>query len=193
MRLDEFYRDCFDLTDEETLSVVVEASHFQTIKAGECLFKQGEIPTQLCLLVKGVMRGFLFNVNGKDITDCIVFRCGEAVMPDGTFRQPASITIEALEDSELICIDLEKVMDLLERFPALYRIHEKLLIRSGNLHRMLKIVTYQYTATQRYQWFLNEYPGLIDRISHKYIASLLNMTPVTLSKIRHSLKDADAS
>lgn len=193
MRLEDFYRDCFDLTDEKILQVVAKASFFRTIKAGEYLFKQGEIPTQLCFLVKGVMRGFLLNVNGKDITDCIAYRCGESVMPDGTFQQPASITIEALEDSELICIDLNEVLKLLEQFPALYRIHEVLLVRSGNLHRMLKIVTYQYTATQRYQWFLKEYPGLIDRISHKYIASLLNMTPVTLSKIRHKLKDADAS
>ena len=43
---------------------------------------------------------------------------------------------------------------------------------------------------QRYQWFLSAYPGLIDRVSHKYIASLLNMTPVTLSKIRRAIKES---
>ena len=193
MQLVEFYRDFLNLTEEAALREVVKSSHFRTIKAGECLFKQGEIPTQVCFLVQGVMRGFLLNVNGKDITDCIVFRCGETVMPDGTFWQPASITIEALDDSELVCIDLKTVMELLNHFPALTRIHEQFLIHSGNVHRTLKIVTYQYTATQRYQWFLKEYPGLIDRIPHKYIASLLNMTPVTLSKIRRSLKDAEAS
>ena len=72
------------------------------------------------------------------------------------------------------------------------KLHEKLLIQSENQHRTLKIVAYQYTAAQRYQWFLQEYPGLIDRIQHKYIASLLNMTPVTLSKVRRELKERDA-
>lgn len=193
MELTEFYREHLGITEEEPLREAVAASQIRHLKAGECLFKQGDVPTQICFLLQGIMRGFLFNVNGKDITDCIAFRCGDSVMPDGTFLQPASITIEALEDSDVVCVDIEKVMAMLDRYPVLGRVHGELLIRSGNLHRTLKIVTYQYTATQRYQWFLKEYPGLIDRIPHKYIASLLNMTPVTLSKIRRSLKTADVS
>lgn len=193
MQLESFYRDCLQIEEEEVIRKAAAASKLREIKAGEYLFKQGDIPTQLCFLVKGIMRGFLSNVNGKDITDCLCFRCGDTAMPDGEFLRPASINIEALEDSEVVCIDLETVQELLETYPSLSKIHEGFLIRSGELHRTLKIVTYQYTATQRYQWFLKEYPGLIDRIPHKYIASLLNMTPVTLSKIRRSLKDAEAS
>ena len=69
--------------------------------------------------------------------------------------------------------------------------HYKLLLNSANRHRDLKIAIYQYTAMQRYQWFLREYPGLIDQIGHKYIASLLNMTPVTLSKIRKIMRERE--
>ena len=32
------------------------------------------------------------------------------------------------------------------------------------------------------------YPGLSDKISNKYIASFLNMTPVTLSRLKQELK-----
>lgn len=193
MQLESFYRDYLQIEDEEVIQKAAAASRIREIKAGEYLFKQGDVPMQICFLIKGIMRGFLSNVNGKDITDCLCFRCGETVMPDGEFQRPASINIEALEDSQLVCIDLETVQELLENYPSLSKIHEWFLIRSANLHRALKIATYQYTATQRYQWFLKEYPGLIDRIPHRYIASLLNMTPVTLSKIRRSLKDAEAS
>ena len=31
--------------------------------------------------------------------------------------------------------------------------------------------------------FLKNYPGVIDKISHKYVASYLNMSPVTLSRL----------
>ena len=79
--------------------------------------------------------------------------------------------------------------ELMKEHPELVLIRQKLLILSAQRHRDLKIVAYQYTAAQRYQWFLKNYPGLIDRIHHKYIASLLNMTPVTLSRIRRELKE----
>ena len=36
---------------------------------------------------------------------------------------------------------------------------------------------YQCTAQERYEWFLKKYPGIIDQISHKYIASFLGMNP----------------
>ena len=48
-----------------------------------------------------------------------------------------------------------------------------------------------YSAMQRYQWFLEEYPGIIHRVSHKYIASFLGMTPVTLSRLRKTLREEE--
>lgn len=48
----------------------------------------------------------------------------------------------------------------------------------------MKVVLYQQSAAERYQWFLNAYPGLIDQVKHKHIASFLGMSPVTLSRLR---------
>lgn len=188
MRLADFYREYFQIHDEALLEKAVTVSRVRTLAAGEMLFKQGEVPQQVCLLMQGVIRGFLLNVNGKDITDCIAFQTGDSAMPDGEFLKPASINMEALEPSEIVCVDIDEAYRLLKEYPQLVLTQQRLLIRSAQRHRDLKIVVCQYTAAQRYQWFLKNYPGLIDRIHHKYIASLLNMTPVTLSRIRRELK-----
>lgn len=127
----------------------------------------------------------MLDCNGKGITDCIVYR---SAMPENDFTQPASIALKALTDSEIICISLATLVHLLEKYPSLAEQYLRLLLCSANPHQRLKIATYQHTPTQRYECLLREYPGLIDEISHKYIASLLNMTPVTLSKIRNVLK-----
>ena len=188
MRIFDFYKDVLNITEDELIDEAVKVTEIKFLKKGEYLFRTGEIPTHICFLMNGVLRGVMLDCNGKDITDCIVFRCGDSVMPDNDFTQPASITMEALTDSQIVCVSITTVLDLLERFPSVTETYRKLLLLSANTHRNLKIATYQYTAVQRYEWFLKEYPGLIDRISHKYIASLLNMTPVTLSKIRSFLK-----
>ena len=44
---------------------------------------------------------------------------------------------------------------------------------------------------QRYQWFLENYPGLIHTLNNKHIASFLGMTPVTLSRLRHQLRKTE--
>ena len=188
MQLTDFYRDVLHLSEALLIEQAVNASEVRQLKAGECLIRQGEVPSHICFLMCGVIRGFVIDVNGKDITDCIAFRRGDAAMPDNDFTQPASITIEALTDGKVVCITADEVVRLLKEYPSLEELYRKLLFISSSRHRDLKMAAYQYTAIQRYQWFLTEYPGLIDKISHKHIASLLNMTPVTLSKIRKDLK-----
>ena len=191
MELYDFYRDALQLKESALIEEAVKATEIKMFKQGEYLIRIGETPMEMCFLMKGIVRGFMLDMNGKDITDCIIFRCGNPVMPDNDFTQPASITLEALIDCEILCIPLSEVVHLLDKYPSLAELYQRLLLFSANLHRDLKIATYQYTAVQRYQWFLKEYPGLIDQISHKYIASLLNMTPVTLSKMRKILREGE--
>ena len=69
------------------------------------------------------------------------------------------------------------------------KLYNELLIKALNEHWKLKQILNSYTAVQRYQWFLDEYPGLIGKVSNKYIASFLGMTPVTLSRLRRTLRE----
>lgn len=43
-----------------------------------------------------------------------------------------------------------------------------------------------------YRRFLKEYPGLIDAVSNKHVASFLGMTPVPLSRLRRKLREEPA-
>ena len=53
------------------------------------------------------------------------------------------------------------------------------------MHWDIKRAVSQKTARERYVWFLKAYPGVIDLIPHRYIASYLGMTPITLSRVRN--------
>lgn len=189
MQLFDFYKNVLKITEDAAIDEAIKATEIKVLHRGEYLIRVGEVPTHVWFLMNGIMRGVMLDLNGKEITDCIVFRCGDSVMPDNDITQPASISLEALTESQIVCLPMDTVLHMLETYPSLAELYRRLLLVSVNLHRGLKIATYQYTAAQRYQWFLKEYPGLIDKISHKYIASLLNMTPVTLSKMRHMLKE----
>ena len=65
------------------------------------------------------------------------------------------------------------------------------LIREMEEHQNIKHAIYMLNAKERYNWFLREYKDLIDRVSHRHVASFLNMTPVTLSRLRKEFREQE--
>lgn len=102
---------------------------------------------------------------------------------------PSPMAIEILEEGTFFCISISTVLELQKKYLEITLFYNQLLVKALNEHWRLKQVLNQYTATQRYQWFLKEYPGLIYRVKDKFIASFLGMTPVTLSRLRKTLKE----
>lgn len=185
MELLDFFRNRLQITDEKILGDAVNVSKIKKFRRGEYLIREGEIPSEMFFLISGIVRGFRLSESGKDITDCIVYRCGQSSMPDYDLSSPASISMEALKPTQVVALPMPEVLRMMQAYPSLMYLYQKLASQSASEHRELKMAVYQYTAAQRYRWFTRAYPGLIDRISHKYVASLLDMSPVTLSKMRN--------
>lgn len=158
------------------------------LKKGDRIVEVGEKQRQIPFLVSGVLRGFVVDENGQDITDCFAWKCGDIVRGCNGLRDPSQINIEALTDCELIQVPASVLEDLLERDPKLVQAYNIVLAKALKEHWETKRTLY-LSAMQRYQWFLNTYPGLIDSVSNKHIASFLGMTPVTLSRLRRRLRE----
>ena len=86
------------------------------------------------------------------------------------------------------CATAAEARDLLEHDVRLVYLYNQLLQASMEEHWHLKTVLHKRSAMERYQWFLETYPGLIDQVTHRYVASFLEMSPVTLSRLRSALR-----
>lgn len=98
--------------------------------------------------------------------------------------EPSKEYIEALEASEIILIskiDLQNIFDASHSFERLGR----KLAEFNYLLALKRIESLQTdSATDRYNSFLEVYPGLINQIPHHYVASWLGITPESLSRVR---------
>ena len=157
------------------------------IKKGEILQHIGDISTELFFLSTGLLRGFLLDSKGKEVTDCFIHAYGTPVVSSIDLGEPSLLCIEALEDSELISVPFSVVLPLVRNNLELITLYNRLLRNSLEMHWKNKTVLIQGTATERYQWFIKRYPGLLDRMSHRYVASFLGMAPVSLSRVRKQL------
>ena len=189
MPTEEYFATNFRLEDEATLAALVRASSLRTVKQGQLLLRQGEQQHEIPFLVNGIIRGFYFDVNGREITDCFAMRPGTPLVAVADLKTPSPVYLEALEDSELLTIPLQDAFELLEQFPPLLQLYNQLLVNAFKTSWEIKTTLCRSTAMERYQWFLRMYPGLIERISNRCIASFLGMTPVTLSRLRRALRE----
>lgn len=148
------------------------------------ILKEGEVCENIYYIEHGLVRQFYFK-NGKQITehlgeDRTVFMCIESL-----FREEATkLQVEAIEPTTVYALPklrLEQVALHNVNIQILYRkiLEESLII--SQVHADL--VRFE-TAQDRYKKMCKLSPQVILRAPLVYIASYLQMTPETLSRVR---------
>ena len=153
---------------------------------GEIALSEGEICKNLLYIDKGLMRQFYFK-HGKEVTehlaqDHTIVMCIESLFKE----EPTKLQIEAIEPTIVYALpkaELERVAMHNVNIQILYRkILEESLIMS-QVHADL--VRFE-TAQDRYKRLCKLMPQVVLRAPLVYIASYLQMTPETLSRVRAS-------
>lgn len=186
---EKIFREVYHIQDPELLEQFVLDSHAWKVSRKSTLLHAGCNPDYLFFLIEGVVRGFFLDREGKDITDCLFADFGAAIWPSMGIDDAARINLEAVSDCTVLCLPVKTIQRLMFQFTEIMVVYNRLLEHSLAYHWELKIMMYQCTAQERYAWFLQKYPGIIDQISHRYIASFLGMNPVTLSRLRRQCRD----
>lgn len=155
------------------------------LKKNEYFIQSGQQNHSIGKLLKGVLRGFTLNNAGKEITTHFFV---EEDLVSGNYipNIPATMNIQALEDCLISVANYKKVFSYFNIDNGLTDVvlanFQKL--NKQNNSRIANLIS--GNAMTKYQWFLHEYPNLLNRISHYHIASFLGMTPTQLSRIRKS-------
>lgn len=186
-RIYKFLVSEIGLTDKELIDCLASKCKMGTFGKRETIIHQNEQPQYVVFLCSGIVRGFLVDEKSNEITDCFCQNFGEAVVPSLPFNAPADFSMQAVVDSEVFMFPVSYVVKLVNSNPAMMSLYNALLQESIKRHFIMKYNLIRFDNTQRYEWFLKEYPGLIDKVSHKYIASFLNMSDVSLSRVRKTL------
>ncbi len=103
-------------------------------------------------------------------------------------RTPASYSIQALENTTVLAISHESWKILINEVPEFLK-YSRGLFRNAVIAQQNRIVqNLSFTAKERYQYFIEHYPNLVQRIAQKHIASYLGITPEFLSMLRNKKK-----
>lgn len=106
---------------------------------------------------------------------------------------PATLSIEALEDCEVLAIEKNDLNRLFEQIPTLNTWFRILLQNAFVAQQQRIFASISYTAEERYAFFIRKYPQLEQRIPQHHVASYLGVSAETLSRIRRQWQSENSS
>lgn len=156
----------------------------KTYHKGEIILAEGDICREFLYIHKGMLRQFYFKKD-KQLTEHIGVEGNMVMCIESLFKEePTHLQIEALENTIVFALpkkNLEEVALHNVNIQILYRkILEESLIQS-QIHADL--VRFE-SAYDRYKKLCHLQPQIIMRAPLLHIASYLQMTPETLSRVR---------
>jgi len=143
-----------------------------------------KICTKSYFIQKGLFRTY-FIKDGKEISEYFPAE-GEWSNSPRSFRTRKLdiYYIDAIEDTDAFCLNVNDLMYLFENFPEMER-YARLSMGTVFGHFLERITSMRFTtAKEKYNHFIKTYYDIHHRIPLGMIASYLGITQETLSRIR---------
>ncbi len=169
---------------EKLKEAIIQQSIREELPKQTLLLTEGKVCDKLYFIEKGLARAFHFN-DGQDVTSWLMKENDMIISVYSFYSQkPSYENIELLEDSVIISLPHDCLQNLYHHFLEFNLIGRVLTQNYYLLSEQRTIALRTQTAQERYHSFLTNYPEFFRRVPLKYIASYLNMTPETLSRLR---------
>ena len=101
-------------------------------------------------------------------------------------QQPGTLSIDAIEDSDVLLLPKKELDKLYLEIPSFERFFRILAENALVTFQQRLIDNLSLTANERYNNFCKRYPLLIEQLPQKQVASYIGVTPEFLSKMLKS-------
>ncbi len=176
-----------NLTQEEA-AFISSLFKLRKVRKRQFLFQEGDICRYTSFVVKGCLRSYGIDKNGGEhVFQFAVENWWIGDMESFNRETPSMMNVDALEDSEILMLSKEDSELLYKQVPKYEHFSRKLLENAFIAHQQRIIQSICFSAAERYLFFCDKYPFLVQRLPQTQIASYLGITPEFLSKLRGQL------
>jgi len=182
------YLSSFHPLTEEDGKDIVSFFHRRSLGEGDFLFKGNKVCKELFFVVSGVVRIISTNHKGDEVT---YFFIGPGqictILDSFLYETITDNAIQVSSDAEVLVIDIQNFNALWNKLPffsgIIDRINQKRLLEKVKLKNAYSGLD----ATERYQQFLKLQADVAYQVPLNHIATYLNVTPQSLSRIRKAI------
>jgi CRP-like cAMP-binding protein len=174
----------YSFTEEEADFFV---SHFteRKVKKRQCIIQPDFIAKYRIFVAQGTFKAYVIDKKGQEQVVSLAMDGWWISDPNSfIYQQPATMFVEALEDSIILQLDFENEQ-ILKAYSHQFETFFRTVAERGLAFMQRRLIaSLTLTAEERYEQFAEKYPGFLQRVPQFTIASYLGMTTQYLSRIR---------
>jgi CRP-like cAMP-binding protein len=168
--------------EEHTISALLTS---KKLRKRQYFLQEGDVCKNIAFIEKGIMRSYMVDTDGQEHIFSFALE-GWAIgdLPSFLSEQISTQNIDALEDCELVLISKSSHDQLLIEMPA-YATFFRILMTDAYIALQKRTLnTLSMSLDERYKFFVDQYPNIVQRVPQHMIASHMGFSAETLSRIR---------
>lgn len=182
----EFARKYSTMTHDE-LDILENILVPMKFAKGQMILSEGEICKHIYYIEKGLVRQFYFK-KGKEVTEHMAVEGNIVMCIESLFKEePTSLQVEALEPVLIYALPKARLEEVALHNVNIQILYRKILEESLILSQIHADLLRFETAQDRYRKMCKLATQVTLRAPLVYIASYLQMTPETLSRVRSNI------
>ena len=169
-----------------SLLAILRDVHIKSFKKGEILIAEGTTQKDVFFIRKGLVRSYIMD----DMEDEITFQLYPEYhlvtnLHTLLLNEPSKFIYQALEYTKVYTLDYDVFLEMTSKNPKLLEMNRRVLGRRAMKQAFQRVESFVFLSPEeRYNKYVKDYPNIVNRAPDKYIANVLGITPVSLSRIR---------
>ncbi|MCF6132777.1 Crp/Fnr family transcriptional regulator [Flavobacterium wongokense] len=175
------------ITDEE-IDSVWSLGIERRVKKGQYIIHNGTVAKKTCFISSGTAVGYFIDTKGEEYLIQFGFD-GWWISDISSFLKgtPALLNVQAIEDTLVYEFSSEAISEAFEKAPSFQSYFLAITQNAFASFQARTLNNLSMSAEERYVDFCNKYPQVSQKLSQKWIASYLGISPESLSRLKSKL------
>jgi len=157
-----------------------------TLRRNEYILSTGEICRHKVFVISGMLRMFGTSADGSEHILQFAPENGWTLDVESYDKQiPSLVNISAIEPSVILCWTKADFTSLLSDIPQFRSFADQIIARNNYYSRQRMLTMLSATPEEKYESFVQNFPGYLSRLPLRMIAAYLGISLKTLTRIRH--------
>lgn len=186
----DYYSNLTNKPSKEEINFFQENFEVKSYFKKEFFLKSGTIQKEMGFIVKGLLRRYYIDQNGKEITSYFLKENDFATDYPAFIKQEATkFYIETIEPTIITTLSYQKIQEGYSRFKNFEKFgrliaEDALIIQTKRIEHFLLL-----NPEERYLNFIKNNPEIMNRVSLSHLSSLLGIERQSLSRIRKRITE----
>ena len=175
----------FESLNKQQIDLINSCLTPREYKEGEYFLEAGKVSNEIGFIIQGVFRVCYYNNDGDEITRYFLDESNFIVDLNSFNSQiPSTEYIQSVTNSTVITLSKKSMEYLSSTIIAWDRIISKITTKALSEKVARVSLMMPQDASERYSFFIENFPRLVNKVPSQYIASYIGVTKSSLSRIR---------